>query len=244
MKKLYHQNELLFSFLWILFLAAGSGLAESLREKPGILPAPAVFHLLLSLFLLLWIRRNGLAEKYGLCLPRSPLSRTGFFLPLLPVLCLQLCFGVSLQDPLPVSAFLLLSMLCAGFLEELLYRGFLFRALAGNRPMRSAVLSSLFFGLMHFLNLLNGQSPVYTCIQAFFAAAVGFTLAVLFLACGSLLPGMLFHGLFNAFSVLADGEARIRFFGGALPAALIPAAAGAALLLLYAFYLLKRMKKG
>ena len=71
MKKLYEKNELIFSLIWIAIYVIGTSLAEALNETVGIPKlVSAVFHIAMSITLLLWVRRNNLTEKYGLFLPR------------------------------------------------------------------------------------------------------------------------------------------------------------------------------
>ena len=51
----------------------------------------------------------------------------------------------------------ILSMLCVGFLEEVIFRGFLFRALAKENVNKAIIITSVTFGLGHILNLFNGS---------------------------------------------------------------------------------------
>ena len=83
MKKLYEKNELAFALVWIGIYVAGTTLAETLNETVGTAKLfSAIFHIALSAGLLLWVRRSGLGEKYGLFLPRYRLAQAWFFLPL------------------------------------------------------------------------------------------------------------------------------------------------------------------
>ena len=83
MKKLYEKNELAFALVWIGIYVAGTSLAEALSETVGVYKlVSAVFHIALTVVLFLWVRRNGLAEKYGLFLPRYRLLQAWFFIPL------------------------------------------------------------------------------------------------------------------------------------------------------------------
>ncbi len=71
----------------------------------------------------------------------------------------------------PVDTFIyILSMLLAGFLEEVLFRGLLFTALRPRGLKRAALISSLTFGLGHIVNLLNGAAlahpaPAVLCLR-------------------------------------------------------------------------------
>ncbi|MBD5536303.1 MAG: CPBP family intramembrane metalloprotease [Lachnospiraceae bacterium] len=48
-------------------------------------------------------------------------------------------------------------MPCVGFIEEVIFRGFLFKALAENNVKSAVIISSVTFGLGHLVNLFNGS---------------------------------------------------------------------------------------
>ena len=50
-----------------------------------------------------------------------------------------------------------IKMLCVGLLEELIFRGFLFKAMCRESIRWAVVVSSVTFGLGHILNLVNGS---------------------------------------------------------------------------------------
>ena len=130
MKKLYEKNELTFALVWIGIYVVGTSLAEALSETIGISKlVSAPFHLALAAALYLWVRRSGLAEKYGLFLPRYRLAQAWFFIPLVLVCLYKPAFSPTLRFSPAESALFVASMLSVGFLEELIFRRFLFRAI-------------------------------------------------------------------------------------------------------------------
>ena len=94
-------------------------------------------------------------------------------------------------------------MLCVGFLEEIIFRGFLFRAMSRDNLNTAVTVSSLTFGFGHIVNLLTGSDPAATVIQILYAAAAGFLFTILFLKSGSLIPCIVTHSAVNALSVFA-----------------------------------------
>ena len=48
-------------------------------------------------------------------------------------------------------------MLCVGFLEEVIFRGLLFTAIARNNIKSAVIISSVTFGIGHIINLFNGS---------------------------------------------------------------------------------------
>lgn len=203
MKKLYDKNELSFALLMIMIYVVGTVFAEAVSTMLGINKLlPAVFHLAFTVVLLGWIRRQGLARKYGLIRPEYPLKKAWFFWPLILIAGFGLLCGIVFRYSASECVLFVISMLCVGFLEEIIFRGFLFLAMAKNNTKEAIMVSSITFGIGHIVNLLNGAPLLGTLMQIIFAVAVGFTLVLLFYKGGSLLPCIVFHSLNNAFSVV------------------------------------------
>ena len=143
MTKLYKKNELMFALVWIAIYVVGTSLAEALCEALGVVKlVSAAFHLALTVILLLWVRRNDLTEKCGLFLPRYRLSSAWFFLPLVLVGLYKLFFSPAFRLSPMESVLYVVSMLCVGFLEEIIFRGFLFRAIEKENLTRAIIISS------------------------------------------------------------------------------------------------------
>ncbi|MBR9922060.1 MAG: CPBP family intramembrane metalloprotease [Bacteroidetes bacterium] len=95
-------------------------------------------------------------------------------------------------------------VLLVGVVEELVFRGFLFPQFLkafGNRQsvlMWSAVLSSLLFGLVHFLNVLSQPENISgVTSQVFFALSVGVFFCGLLTRTESILIPVFIHALIN-----------------------------------------------
>ncbi|MCR4692194.1 MAG: CPBP family intramembrane metalloprotease [Lachnospiraceae bacterium] len=214
MKKIYEKNEVTFAILSIVIYVVGTSAAEALAETMGIVKLPAmVFHVAFTVLLLLWLKKNALFEKYGLMLPEYKPVRAWFYIPLMLIGLSSIFFGVTLKYSVPETVFYIVSMLCVGFLEEVIFRGFLFVGMAKQNRRVAIIVSSITFGIGHIVNLLNGQDLLETLLQIVFAVAVGFMLVILFYKGKSLLPCIIFHGINNAVSAISDENASLRFFG-------------------------------
>ena len=67
MRKLYEKNELTFAIVWIVIYCVLQSLANPLNEKIGVeYSASAIFSILQSVILLVFIRKNNLLKRYGL----------------------------------------------------------------------------------------------------------------------------------------------------------------------------------
>ena len=97
-------------------------------------------------------------------------------------------------------------MLCVGFLEEVIFRGLLFSAIAKGNTKSAIIISSVTFGIGHIINLFNGSGMelVETLGQIVFAVAVGFLLVTIFYCGGSLLPCIFVHAAINTLGTFAN----------------------------------------
>lgn len=199
--KIYKKNEVTFAIILIVIYVVGTSIAESISETIGVMKLiPAIFHILFATSLLIWIRRNDFYDKYGLCLPKYKAAKAWFYIPLIAVAGWGLVFGINVRYSFLETTLYVISMLCVGFLEEIIFRGFLFKGMAANNLRAAIIVSSITFGIGHIVNLLNGRQIAETSLQIVFAIAVGFTLVILFYKGKSLIPCVVFHGINNALS--------------------------------------------
>lgn len=207
MRKLYEKDELAFALVWIGMYLMLMSLADQFSKFLGIpklLTAPACVGL--TALLVLWIGRNGLKKVFGLCRFSGHPREYLWFLPLVLLASTNLWRGLRLNQGVTESILYGVSMLFVGFLEEILFRGFLFTALRKENTRRAMVISSVSFGLGHFLNLLNGSPALDTLLQICYAMAVGFLFTVVFYKSGSLWPCIFTHSAINTLSTFANGE--------------------------------------
>lgn len=207
MKKLYDKNELTFAIIWIVAYCVLQSIANPLNKIIGIdYLVSAVFCVLQTIVLLVFILKNKLQKKYGLC--KSPVTawRFLFYVPLAILASGNLWNGVSINYTLAGMTCRIACMLCVGFLEEVIFRGLLFVAIAKNNIKSAVIISSVTFGIGHFINLFNGSEMniVTNLCQIFFAIAVGFLLVTLFYRGGSLLPCIIVHSTINILGTFAN----------------------------------------
>lgn len=208
MKQVYEKSELAFALLCIAVYCALQLLANWLNPLAGIpYGISALFAAVQALVLWRFVHKNRLTQRFGLCLPAVPARQLWYYLPLLALMTRNLWNGVARPMPLSQTGCYILFMLCVGFLEELLFRGFLFQALARDSRTAAIALSSVTFGLGHLLNLLNGSGVALAenLLQVCGAVAVGLLFIVLFDRSGSLLPCIAAHAFINISTIFASG---------------------------------------
>ena len=207
MKKLYEKNELTFAIVWIVVYCVLQSMANPLGKAIGIeYVASAAFCVLQSIILFSFIRRNDLLKKYGLCKSHVPARRFLFYVPLFILASGNLWNGVAVNYSPAETICRVVCMLCVGFLEEVIFRGLLFVAIAKDNVKSAIIISSITFGVGHIINLFNGSDMdlVSNLCQIVFAIAVGFLLVTIFYRGGSLIPCILVHSAINTLSAFAN----------------------------------------
>ena len=199
MYRLYQKKEILFAVLWIVIYCVlltplkgtyGNG---SLAMLAGLVAIAVV--------LTIFVKRHHLEEKYGLNSWPKDTKRFLYFIPMWILTTGNLWGGISIKTPFSAQLTAVLSMCFIGYIEELIFRGFLFQAMAGNGSLKVAVIvASATFGIGHIVNLLSGQSTLETAFQVPFAIVWGFIFTMVFLKSGSLLPCILAHALIDVFA--------------------------------------------
>jgi len=215
MKKLYERHEIIFAIVWIVLYVNVFSLADNASRSLGVeklitFPAAAI----MCIFLFLWLRRHGLNKKYGLCSPKVKARDMLYYLPLLLIVSCNAWFGLTLNMSVLESLLYVLSMLCVGFLEELIFRGFLFKAMSRDGIKSAIIVSSVTFGIGHIVNLFNGSGAelLPTLLQVCYAVAAGYMFVIIFYRSGSLIPCILAHSginMLSAFGVEPGSAGRI-----------------------------------
>ena len=208
--RIHAKNELVFVLIWIGIYCIVNSLANLLSAAVGVdSSVTCLANGVLTVWLILWIRKKGLLSYYGLCKSPVPAGKFLWYLPLALFASTNLWLGVGSNLPPLDTVCYILSMLCVGFLEEVIFRGFLFRALAKENVKTAMIISSVTFGIGHILNLFNGSGMelLDNLCQVIAAIACGFLFALLFHRGGSLLPCILAHGINNAVSVFSNESA-------------------------------------
>lgn len=198
----YRATFLLFAVAVMVFL--GVGTAVTLLELAPWSLQIIAFVLILGICLIL-LRKNRWWSDIGLRAPYQRRLLWLFWLPFVPVFG-NLLDGVHVTDSAQILLFLVMALL-SGFVEEILFRGLILRALLPTGIWRAALLSAALFGSMHILNVLTMSNPVYALLQVGYAAAIGFAYAVLVIRTGTLWPLILAHCLTNFAGFMAANGA-------------------------------------
>lgn len=208
--RLYEKSELWFALFWIIVYCVSNSVANLLADAIGINSVVTfVWNVLLTLILLLWLKEKRLLEKYGLCRSNVSAARFLWYVPLAVIVSRNLWLGVAVNLPMLDTVCYLGSMLCVGILEEVVFRGFLFKAIAKDDVKTAIIISSVTFGVGHIMNLFNGSGMdlLANLCQIVGAIVMGFLFVVLFYRGGSLWPCIIAHAVNNMISAFANESA-------------------------------------
>ncbi len=150
------------------------------------------------------IDRLGWYRRVGLCRPRR---WNRLWLAWLPALYVAFALAGGTGDRALLSVLGIAGLaLAIGLEEELWTRGLVLESLRWRGTTVAVVLSSLWFGLLHSLNLLSGQPATATLAQIGFATAFGLAVGAVRVRVGTLWLPIALHALYDVGILLRDVE--------------------------------------
>ena len=214
MKKLYNKNEILFSLIWIGLYVVIMNIAlqfcggfDNLKDKTVIqVLVPVICIILLAAFCTVWIIKNGFLNKYGLCSFKGNHKVFLFFLPLALMSCVNLISGFDFSNPASLTILMSINLAVGGYVEEIIFRGFLFRAMAKDNLKSAIIVSAVTFGVGHIVNVFNTADILGVFLQICYAIVIGFLYTIIVLKGQSLWPCIISHAFVNATSVFAHAQ--------------------------------------
>ena len=75
-----------------------------------------------------------------------------YFIPLLLIVSVNLWNGININNSTSEIIFYILTMINVGFIEEIIFRGFLFKMMAKDNVKRAIIVSAITFGIGHIVN--------------------------------------------------------------------------------------------
>lgn len=236
MYRLYKRDEVKFSLVWIIAYVALLSVADNLSGSLGfekIITAPVC--IVFVLFIISFMKKYNLLEQYGLCSFKESLKNYLYFIPLGLIISVNLWNGVAINTSAFEIVLFILSMLCVGFIEEIIFRGFLFKAMSKDNIKSAVFVSSVTFGMGHIVNLLNGRDLIPTLLQICYATAIGFLFTIIFYKGKSLWPCIITHGIINSLAIFAVQRTQM--------ISIITSIVLCVISLVYALWILKKAEK-
>ena len=198
MKKIFEKNETLFCILLIVFyIIVNSYCIQNFGIEDY---RSTIINTIFSLVLIFVIVKLKRVSYYGLTKVRN-LKRYLYFIPLLLIISVNLWNGININNTPNEIIFYILTMLNVGFLEEVIFRGFLFKMMEKDNVNRAIIISAITFGIGHIVNLLNGSNLIPTLMQISYAISIGYLFVIIFYKSKSLIPCIITRCLVNSLSI-------------------------------------------
>lgn len=231
MKKIFEKHETLICMLLIVLYVVINSLCI---QNFGITDyRSALINTAFSGVLLLLIISLKKTAYYGLTKVNDMKSYL-YFIPLVLIVSVNLWNGININNTPGEIIFHILTMFNIGFIEKIVFRGFLFKMMAKDDVKSAIIVSSITFGIGHIVNLFNGADFIPTLMQVGYAMSVGYLFVIIFYKSKSLIPCIIAHGVNNALSIF-NVENEMSMYLASVFLMVVP--------LIYAFYINKTVKE-
>ena len=239
-KSLFDKSKILFAVTWIVAYCVLFSVGDALSAAVGVLKAVTLpIGIFMSVILIAFLHKHNLFGEYGLCKPTASPREMLFYIPAVIMMSANLVFGVAINYNALNTVMYVLSMVCVGFLEEIIFRGLLFEAMRENGLKTAVIVSSVTFGIGHIINLINGSGAelLPNLLQVVYATAAGYMFVMMYYRSKSIIICIAAHGIFNALSIFTK-EADVTDGMQIFTAMMLTAITGS-----YAVYLALSMKE-
>ena len=198
MKKIFEKHETLTCILLIvLYVVINSYCMQNFGVKDY---RSTIINSAFSIILIILIILLKRTSYYGLTKVVNS-KKYFYFIPLVLIASVNLWNGININNSASEIIFYILTMLNVGFIEEIIFRGFLFRMIEKENTKKAIIVSSITFGIGHIVNLLNGADLIPTLMQISYAIAIGYVFVTIFHKSKSLIPCIVAHALINSLSI-------------------------------------------
>ena len=154
-------------------------------------------------------------KYYGLIKVNKP-KKYLYFIPLILLVLINFIGGIKIVNTPKEIVLFMLTMLEVGFIEEILFRGFLFKTIEKDDQKTAIIITSLTFGIGHIVNLLNGADFIPTLIQIIYSVSVGYLFVKILIKTKSLWPCIITHSLLNVLSIFSNQTTTIFYISSIL----------------------------
>ncbi len=231
MTKAFEKHETLFCILLIIvYLVVNSLCVQNFGETSCV---GFIANTILSVCLIVIILVLKRTSYYGLKKVENARQYL-YFIPLLIIVTVNLWNGFNINHSSNEIVFHILTMINIGFIEEIIFRGFLFKMMAKNSVKSAIIVSAITFGAGHIINLINGADLIPTLIQICYATSIGYLFVIIFHKSKSIVPCIVTHCLVNSLSIF-NVENALSLYIAPVFLTIIP--------LVYAIYINKKVRE-
>ncbi|QSF43055.1 CPBP family intramembrane glutamic endopeptidase [Paenibacillus tianjinensis] len=198
--------SLMLGILLTLLISIASAAASIMElSDNGILVAQAGAFLVMAVIVTVYMTRGSRSlAQFGFKPLEGASSKDAlYYLPLLIIALVQpFIGGINVKLTTAEVLFYLVFTLLVGFTEESVFRGIIRDKLKFKGSVFYIVFSSIFFGILHMSNALNGNDLAHVLMQVINALLLGCILALLIETTGNIIPLIAFHFVYDALAFM------------------------------------------
>lgn len=205
MKKIYEKSEIIFVFLYFYIYILGIIFANAIMDQfdLGIVNIFKSFWLIfISCMLIVFLKKNGLFIYYGLCKAKVSSKRRLNYFPLILISSFNVLNGITFKYSFIDMVLMSVEMFLIAFQEEMIFRGFLFKAFKNHFGNKAILFTNTLFCLFHLLNF--NENILLTFLQVIFAFLIGIMYSLIFCTSKSLVYCIVSHGFINFLSLFNE----------------------------------------
>lgn len=204
MKKIFEKHETLFCIvLIVIYLIINSFCIQNFALTDY---RTAIINTVFSVLLIILMIMLKRIKYYGITKVNNTKEYL-FFIPLVLIVSVNLWNGININNSTSEIIFYIFNMINVGFIEEIIFRGFLFKMMEKENLKRAILVSAITFGIGHIVNLLNGSELIPTLMQICYAMAIGYLFVIIFYKSKSIIPCIIAHSVNNSLSIFnVDNE--------------------------------------
>ena len=232
------KKEIFYSIVWIIIYFMLVILANILSNTIIKIPNSinALVEIIFPISVIIFLKEKKLLSYYAInSLKRLELKNLLYFVPMIIISLVNLRFGIYINYSWQLILLISITMLGVGFSEEILFRGFLMKAIMNKNPKAAILLPSIIFGIIHITNLFSGANIIMTILQVIYATFFALMCSMFFYKTNNLIPCMICHSITNITDVFLPNNLSIEDQYIGCIAFIIPSA-------FYAWYLYKTKK--
>ena len=194
-------KELFYTIIYIIFYVISNSIV--LNNYGQISIQSLLVNTVITITLVSTIISTKKTKYYGLVKVNKP-NKYLYFIPLTLLVLINFIGGIKIQNTPKEITLFILTMLEVGFIEEILFRGYLFKILEKDNQKTAIIITTLTFGIGHIVNLLNGADFIPTLIQILYSISIGYLFVKILIKTKSLWPCIITHSLLNALSIFSN----------------------------------------
>ena len=206
-------KELFYTIIYIIFYVISNSIV--LNNYGQISIQSLLVNTVITVTLISTIISTKKTKYYGLIKVNKP-KKYLYFIPLILLVLINFIGGIKIVNTPKEIVLFMLTMLEVGFIEEILFRGFLFKTIEKDDQKTAIIITSLTFGIGHIVNLLNGADFIPTLIQIIYSVSVGYLFVKILIKTKSLWPCIITHSLLNALSIFSNQTTTIFYISSIL----------------------------